>query len=132
VGAVATGLGLVADIAQYQNFLYLIGSVFLPLFAVLLVDYFLVQRRVWNTGPLAPARPVMVVPWLCGFVAYQLLNPGSVPGWSDLWARAQAGLHLSPPAWLSASLASFTVAAVATLLVALLRRVHGAWWPSGR
>jgi putative hydroxymethylpyrimidine transporter CytX len=127
VGAVATALGLVADIAQYQNFLYLIGSVFIPLFAVLLVDYYLLQRRSWNTGPLAPSRPVMVVPWLLGFAAYQLLNPGTVPGWSDLWARLQAALHLSPPpVWLSASLTSFAVAAIATLLVAPLGRVRGA------
>jgi putative hydroxymethylpyrimidine transporter CytX len=119
VGVVATALGLVADITQYENFLFLIGSVFIPLFAVLLVDYHLVQRRTWNAGPLAPSRPAMLVPWLLGFVAYQLLNPGTVPGWSALWSRAQAALHLSPPpVWLSASLASFAVAGLSTLLVA--------------
>jgi len=118
VGVVATALGLVSDITQYESFLFLIGSVFIPLFAVLLVDYYLVQRRAWNAGPLAPSRPAMVVPWLLGFVAYQLLNPGTVPGWSDLWTRAQAALGLSPPPiWLSASLTSFVVAGVATLVV---------------
>jgi hypothetical protein len=89
------------------------------LFAVLLVDYFLHRRRAWNAGPLAPSRPVMVVPWLLGFVAYQLLNPGTVPGWTELWARAQAALLPGPPPiWLSASLTSFVVAGVATLVVA--------------
>ena len=117
VGVVATTLGLVVDISQYQNFLYLIGSVFIPLFAVLLVDYYLRRRRSWNAGPLAPSRPIMLVPWSLGFVAYQLLNPGTVPGWSDLWARLQAAIGLIPPNWLSASLTSFAVAAVATLLV---------------
>jgi nucleobase:cation symporter-1, NCS1 family len=122
VGAVATALGLVANITHYENFLFLIGSVFIPLFAVLLVDYYLLQRRTWNAGPLAPSRPIMVVPWLLGFVAYQLLNPGTVPRWSELWARAQAALHLSPPpVWLSASLTSFAVAALSTLLVAAAR-----------
>ncbi|MFO0585619.1 MAG: cytosine permease [Anaeromyxobacter sp.] len=118
VGAVATALGLVVDIAQYQNFLYLIGSVFIPLFAVLLVDYYLLRRGRWDLGPLAPARPLMIVPWVLGFAAYQLLNPGTVPGWSDLWTRAQGALGWSPPpVWLSASLTSFAVAAVATLVL---------------
>jgi putative hydroxymethylpyrimidine transporter CytX len=127
VGAVATALGLVADITQYESFLFLIGSVFIPLFAVLLVDYYLLQRRTWDAGPLAPSRPLMVVPWLLGFVAYQLLNPGTVPGWSDLWARAQAAVHLSPPpVWLSASLTSFVVSGAATLLVARRRERPGA------
>jgi putative hydroxymethylpyrimidine transporter CytX len=117
VGVVATALGLVADITQYENFLFLIGSVFIPLFAMLLVDYYLLRRRAWNAGPLAPSRPFMVVPWLLGFVAYQLLNPGTVPGWSSLWVRAQTALLSGPPPiWLSASLTSFVVAAVATLV----------------
>jgi len=30
---------------QYQNFLYAIGSIFAPLFAVLLTDYFLIKMR---------------------------------------------------------------------------------------
>ncbi len=120
VGVVATGLALATDITQYENFLLLIGSVFVPLLAVLLVDYFLLRRRRWDVRALAPERPAMAVPWLAGFAAYQLLNPGTVPLWSDAWRRAQAALHLGQPVFLSASLTSFAVAAVATLLVAPL------------
>ncbi len=69
---------------------------------------------------LAPERPGMAIPWLAGFVVYQLLNPGTVPLWSDAWKRAQGLLHLGQPVFLSASLTSFAVAAVATLLVAPL------------
>ncbi len=119
VGAVATALAWATDITQYENFLFLIGSVFIPLFATLLVDYFLVRRGRWDTGPLAPARPLMLLPWAAGFVAYQLLNPGTVPGWSSLWTRAQAALGFAPPVWLSASLTSFAVAALATLALSL-------------
>jgi purine-cytosine permease-like protein len=122
VGALATGLALATDITQYENFLLLLGSVFIPLFAMLLVDYFLLRRGEWNVGAHAPARPLMLLPWLVGFVAYQLLNPGTVPWWSDAWHRAQAALHLVPPAWLSASLTSFLVAAGATLLLAPIER----------
>lgn len=127
VGALATGLALATEITQYESFLFLLGSVFIPLYAVLLVDYFLVRRRAWDVGERAPARPLMLVPWAAGFVAYQLLNPGTVPGWADGWRAAQGALHLVPPVWLSASLTSFAVAALATLLVAPLdRRRRGA------
>ncbi len=126
VGAVATGLALVIDVTQYESFLFLIGSVFVPLFAVLLTDYFVLRRRSgWNVGSLAPARPLMAMPWLAGFVAYQLLNPGTVPGWSDAWSALRGALQLSPPLWMSASIASFVVAGVATLAVGPLERRSG-------
>jgi NCS1 family nucleobase:cation symporter-1 len=123
VGAVSTALALATDITQYENFLFLIGSVFVPLLAVLLVDYFLLRRGAsWDVRPLAPERPAMALPWLAGFVTYQLLNPGTVPRWADLWKAVQGALHLTPPVWLSASLSSFAVAAAATLLVAPFER----------
>jgi putative hydroxymethylpyrimidine transporter CytX len=122
VGAVATGLALATDITQYENFLLVIGSVFVPLFAVLCVDYYVLHRRRWDVRVQAPLRLVMVVPWGLGFAAYQLLNPGSVPGWSDAWARARAALGPALPGWLGASITSFAVAAAATLLVAPLER----------
>lgn len=122
VGGVATALALATEITQYESFLFLIGSVFIPLYAMLLVDYFLVRRRAWDVGERAPGRPWMLLPWLAGFVAYQLLNPGSVPGWSEAWRGLQGALGVVPPAWLSASLASFAVAALATLAVTPLQR----------
>ena len=64
-------------IRDYQNFLYLIGSVFVPLSAVFIVEYFLLGgRRNWNTSESAPSRWWMLLPWAAGFVAYQLINPG--------------------------------------------------------
>jgi purine-cytosine permease-like protein len=117
VGGLATALAWATDITHYENFLFLIGSVFIPLFATLLVDYFLLRRGRWDVGPLAPSRPLVLVPWAAGFVAYQLLNPGTVPGWSALWTALQGAIGLSPPVWLSASLTSFAVAAGVTLLV---------------
>jgi putative hydroxymethylpyrimidine transporter CytX len=122
VGAVATGLALAIDVTQYESFLLLIGSVFVPLFAVLLVDYFVLRRSSWDVGARAPARPAMAIPWLAGFIAYQLLNPGTVPWWSDGWRRLQAALGATPPVWMSASLTSFAVAAGATLIVSPLGR----------
>jgi NCS1 family nucleobase:cation symporter-1 len=119
IGGLATLLALVVNISNYQNFLGLIGSVFVPLFAVFAVDYFLLGgRHNWSTRLSAPTRVVMVVPWLVGFAAYQLVNPGSVNGWSSMWTSIQSGLHWSTPTWMSASLTSFAVAGVLTLLLA--------------
>lgn len=43
--AIGTGLAIVVNIEQYESFLYLIGSVFAPLFAILLTDYFLLNNK---------------------------------------------------------------------------------------
>src|SRR5437764_1380729 len=57
IGALATGLALVLDISNYFDFLYLLGSVFVPLFAVFVVDYFVLRSgRLWQTGPGARPR----------------------------------------------------------------------------
>ena len=42
---IGTLLALLVDIEQYENFLTAIGSVFAPLFAVLLTDYFILKNR---------------------------------------------------------------------------------------
>lgn len=43
--AIGTGLAVIVNIEQYESFLYAIGSVFAPLFAILLTDYFLLKRK---------------------------------------------------------------------------------------
>ena len=63
VGTIATIGALALNISDYQNFLYLIGSVFVPMFAVFAVDYFLLGGRArWNTDETAPTRWLMLVP----------------------------------------------------------------------
>jgi NCS1 family nucleobase:cation symporter-1 len=96
--------------------------VFVPLLGVLAVDYFLVSRRTWNLGENAPQRWAMLVPWVLGFLAYQLVNPGYVGWWARGWARIDGWLQFTPTTWMSASLLSFVVAAVATVPVGLLLR----------
>lgn len=43
--AIGTGLAIIVNIEQYQDFLYAIGSVFAPLFAILLTDYFVLKNK---------------------------------------------------------------------------------------
>jgi purine-cytosine permease-like protein len=123
IGIAATALALLVDITAYQNFLYLIGSVFVPMFAVFVVRYFVHSGWTqWNSSERAPTRWGLLVPWALGFVAYQLVNPGAIQGWAALWHDVDTRLGFTPPAWLSASLFSFVVAFVVALVAGLLPR----------
>jgi putative hydroxymethylpyrimidine transporter CytX len=101
---------------SYYAFLGLIGSVFVPLLAVLAVDYFLGRgRQGWNLAQDAPSRPLMLLPWALGFATYQYLAPTKIaPWWTSFWAHAQSLLHFTPQEWSSASLLSFLVAGLVT------------------
>ncbi|HVT63964.1 MAG TPA: cytosine permease [Mycobacteriales bacterium] len=123
VCALATAGALWLDIASYVNFLYLLGSVLVPLVAVFLVDYFGTHRlRGWDVSTTSPSRPLMVAPWLLGFVVYQLLNPGYIGWWQRMWHHVDTSLHLTVQTWMSASVFSFLAAAVATAPLVWWRR----------
>jgi putative hydroxymethylpyrimidine transporter CytX len=114
VGLASTGLALAFGIGSYPDFLLLLGSAFVPLTAVLLVDYFYGHRRGWDVSEQAPSRWLMSLPWLLGFATYQLVNPGYVSWWVGAWHSLAAAIRFTPQSWMSASLLSFVVAAVAT------------------
>jgi len=116
VGVIATMLALLFNTEQYESFLYLLGSVFVPLFAVFIVDYYVLRRRVWDVSEDAPGRWAMLIPWVLGFVTYQLINPGTVGWWQRWWVARQDDLFHAP-SWLGATIASFVVAAALTFVV---------------
>ena len=132
IGALITVLGLGVTIDDYSSFLTAIGSVFVPLLGVGVGDALV--NRTWGRaatggGPgradlsrWAPSRPWMVVAWLVGLVAYQLVNPGGAPGWSDAWLGLRTAIGFDPPSWLSASLLSFLVAGVVAAAFTRLER----------
>jgi purine-cytosine permease-like protein len=118
-----TLFALAVNIESYASFLQVIGSMFVPLLGVGVGDA--VARRGYadqDHSVTAPSRPLMLVAWLVGLVVYQLVNPGGLTGWSDLWTGLQGVLGFSPPSWLSASLVSFLCAAV---FAAALSRLSG-------
>ena len=106
VCAVGTLLAAFGAMDRYLDFLYLIASVFAPMAAVLLVDFFVLRRRAPSRG--AAARNLAA--WALGFAAYHLaLGPDSFfaalsPG---LFARACP---------LGATLPALAVAAAACLV----------------
>lgn len=117
----ASLLALSFDIVAYE--LFLIGSVFVPLVGVLIVAYYLLPRGAWDVSATAPARPLLVVPWAAGFVAYQLTLPtffaGPGAGWTAWWSARQGDLGIDPADGMSASLASLGVAMVLTGMIGL-------------
>ena len=115
IGALAIAVALTIDISQYTNFLYLIGAVFIPLSGALIAAWLRTRGVGWNTATDAPLRPGMLLAWGAGFVAYQLINPGAIPGWSDAWTSAAQWLHTAGHPWLSASLTSFLLAVLIAL-----------------
>ncbi|GIJ47647.1 cytosine permease [Virgisporangium aliadipatigenens] len=121
VGVVATVLALTFDIAAYEPFLFLIGAVFVPLVGVFAVRYLTNARWDLSTGE----RPWLLVPWVAGFVAYQLTTPTFFAGpgawWSAWWAERQSDLGIDPANGLSASLVSLAVAAALTGLGTAVR-----------
>jgi putative hydroxymethylpyrimidine transporter CytX len=120
VTGVATAGALVIDLVSYQSFLFLLGSFFVPLFAVLLADWLAAGRHYTADDVFAaPAwRPGLVAAWIAGFALYQWLSPTGPDWWVDAVQRS------SPPDWgVGATVPSFAAAfAVAGVVTVVSRR----------
>ena len=120
VSAVATAGALVIDLVSYQSFLLLLGSVFVPLFAVLLADWLAAGMHYTEDDVFqAPSwRPGLVAAWVAGFALYQWLYPTG-PAW---WVKLVE--TLDPPMWgLGATVPSFLASfGIAAAVMAISRR----------
>lgn len=65
---IGTLLAIYTPIEQYENFLYLIGSVFAPMVAILLTDFFIIKRE----APTKSVDLTNLILWGSGFVIYRL------------------------------------------------------------
>lgn len=124
VGALTTGVALVVDVNSYAAFLGIIGSVFVPMLGVLVVDYFLLGRgKNWNTSERAPSRPLMVLPWVLGFLTWWLLAaPPEVAWWAAIWDGLRKAIGFTPHLWMSAAVGAFLVSGLVTLVLGAIRR----------
>jgi putative hydroxymethylpyrimidine transporter CytX len=68
MGVLGTVLALVINMEQYETFLYAIGSVFAPMFAILLTDYFLYKNNQIEEGPAVNWLAITV--WAAGVAIY--------------------------------------------------------------
>ncbi len=83
-GAISILVALVFPMEQYENFLFLIGAMFVPLFGVVLTDYFLIRKRQLNVEDIYRVdgqywytkgfNGVALICWVIGFLVYQLIT----------------------------------------------------------
>lgn len=77
--AVGTMLAMVVSIQQYEAFLLLIGAIFVPLFGVVLTDYYIVKKRKYTEqmmyGPRRRVGIPAVTAWGLGVLLSYLLSP---------------------------------------------------------
>jgi putative hydroxymethylpyrimidine transporter CytX len=109
---------LVLEFTSFQSFLFLLGSCFVPLFAVLLADWLAAGRRYEADDVFAapPLRSGAILAWVAGFAAYQWLSPTGPEWWVEQVQR------LDPPTWeIGATLPSFAVSFVLATAAALGR-----------
>ena len=79
MGIVGLIIALVAPIEEYENFLYAIGSVFAPLFAILLSDYFLFKQEAIK--PNLNLNISSLIVWAIGvYLYYQFVAFDSIIG----------------------------------------------------
>ncbi len=118
-------------VAAYESFLFLLGSIFVPLAGVFVADYFLLRRRGFAPealfdpdGPYrysGGVRVGAVTAWALGFVAFQWVFPTGPAWWTELVGRLPGAPLFG--GGMSASVVSFGVAVVATLALLSRRRV---------
>jgi len=113
-GAVATAGAFAVDLVHYQDFLYLLGSFFVPLFGVLLAQWLAGERDPFAAPRL---RLAQVLAWLAGFCVYQWLAPVGPSGWIRLVDHTHPGQGA-----IGGSLPSFAAAFLLSLALTLAGR----------
>jgi putative hydroxymethylpyrimidine transporter CytX len=131
IGVLSFGLALFLSVDRYEVFLFLIGSVFVPLFGVFAADYFVLRRGRYGEEELFAATGLSgraLVPWFVGFVLYHWSVPTGPRAWIDAVRTVfHDWMHLPFPllgSRLGASIPSFAVAFLLSLI--LMRSSPGA------
>jgi nucleobase:cation symporter-1, NCS1 family len=114
VAAVATVGAFVVDLVHYQDFLFLLGSFFVPLFGVLLAQWLAGDRDPFRAPEF---RPGQILAWLAGFCLYQWLAPVGPSSWIQLVDHTHPGRGA-----IGGSLPSFALAFVLSLGLTLAGR----------
>lgn len=80
VAIVGTAAAMTFPMDNITNFLYLIGSVFAPMIAIQITDYFIIRRD--SAGESVCVSNLVI--WFAGFVIYRLLMQVDTPVGSTL------------------------------------------------
>ncbi|HEZ5893385.1 TPA: putative hydroxymethylpyrimidine transporter CytX [Neisseria meningitidis] len=95
VTLIGTVLAVMLPVTEYENFLLLIGSVFAPMAAVLIADFFVLKRREEIEG----FDFAGLVLWLAGFILYRFLLSS---GW-------ESSIGLTAPVMSAVAIATVSV-----------------------
>ena len=123
VSVVATAGAILINLSNYQAFLFLLGSFFVPLFGVLLSDW-LTAGGHYTPEAIFSARAFRIsglAAWLAGFCLYQWLSPVG-PTW---WTHLIQNTHPATVTF-TASLPSFTASFAIMTLTTLATRKFAA------
>lgn len=76
---VSTVLAIFVSIEGYEQFLFMIGALFIPLFGVLLTDYFVIKRGKYQNDMMYGNKIIKIgypaiIAWAIGAVLYYLLS----------------------------------------------------------
>jgi putative hydroxymethylpyrimidine transporter CytX len=102
VGCVAIVVAVSLDLVEYETFLFLIGGIFVPVFGMLIADYFVVRRQRYQVDELyrssgaywygSGINPVAAVVWVVAFFVYAhaaqppwLLEHADFVSWAPAW-----------------------------------------------
>lgn len=90
-GALCTAVALLIPVGQYEHFLLMIGSVFAPLFGVVITDHFVVRGRRYDGGAPGAALPMLrytaLAAWLGGIVVHRVVS-----AWAADWGATLPSL----------------------------------------
>ena len=130
IGAIGFALAAVVSedaVATFETFLFLIGSLFVPLFALFLAHWGIRRRgrygheALFGDAAVPGFRVRALAVWAFGFLAYQWCAPTTLSWWSDALERVLHGwLHLPVPLIVDSAAGASLPAFVATFVVASL------------
>jgi nucleobase:cation symporter-1, NCS1 family len=130
IAALSTLGALLIELRNYESFLLLLGSFFVPLFGVLLADWLLAGARYTRQQIFgAPAwRPELLGAWLVGFLVYHWLHepPLGPSWWVDLVEHTNPQ-NLGVGASLPSFAVSFVLAAALGALGSRLPQTASRW-----
>ena len=79
LAALSAALAMVVSIEEYEVFLLLIGAIFVPLFGVVLTDYYIIKKRKYSEqmlyGPQNRIGAAAIIAWGAGALINYLLSP---------------------------------------------------------
>ncbi len=127
VGVAGFVLAILLRNTDYEAFLFLIGSFFVPLLGVVAADFFVVRRgryderelfarggSYWYQGGVNAAA---IVVWLAGFLLYQWISPTTVEAWEAAYGGVFTALGLPFPLVLPVSVGATIPSFVLTFVV---------------